>query len=75
MAYEGDEASMVILLPQDIEGLDPMMKTLASGYDLMKDLQSMHEQKVQVSIPKFKIETEIDLKQLLPKVGIVFYTY
>ncbi|XP_063393784.1 antichymotrypsin-2-like isoform X1 [Cydia fagiglandana] len=70
MPYEGDEASMVIVLPKDIEGLDAVLKQLTSGVDLVQELNSMISTKVQVTIPKFKIETEIDLKELLPKLGI-----
>ncbi|XP_075985818.1 antichymotrypsin-2-like isoform X2 [Anticarsia gemmatalis] len=68
--YLGNEASMLIVLPQEIEGLDGVLKKLADGHDLLSDIDNMHQTKVQVTIPKFKIETEIDLKELLPKLGI-----
>lgn len=68
MPYEGGDTSMVIVLPDEIEGLDDVLQKLAEGYDLMGDLDKLFSMKVQVTIPKFKIETEIDLAQLLPKV-------
>ncbi|XP_048005080.1 antichymotrypsin-2-like isoform X2 [Leguminivora glycinivorella] len=70
MPYEGEEASMLIVLPKDVEGLDAVLKQLATEVDLVQEMQSMISTKVQVTIPKFKIETEIDLKELLPKLGI-----
>ncbi|XP_048005420.1 LOW QUALITY PROTEIN: antitrypsin-like [Leguminivora glycinivorella] len=70
MSYEGDEASMVIVLPRNVEGLDAVLEQLATGVDLVQEMQSMISTKVEVYIPKFKIETEIDLTELLPKLGI-----
>lgn len=70
MPYQGGEASMLIVLPNEIEGLDGVLSKLASGFDLMSEIGKMHKTKVQVTIPKFKIETEIDLADLLPKLGI-----
>ncbi|KAI5632542.1 serpin (serine protease inhibitor) domain-containing protein [Phthorimaea operculella] len=70
MNYEGDQASMVIILPREIEGLNGVLQKLADGYDLMAELDKMFKTKVEVSLPKFKIETEIDLNELLPKIGI-----
>lgn len=68
MAYEGNQASMVIVLPHEIDGLNSVLQKLADGYDLMSELDNMFSTKVQVTIPKFKIETEIDLMDILPKV-------
>ncbi|KAM3966458.1 serine protease inhibitor 2 isoform 2-T2 [Aphomia sociella] len=70
MNYVGKEASMLIVLPNEIEGLGGVLKKLADGYDLMNDVNRMFSTKVRVTLPKFKIETEIDLGSLLPKIGI-----
>ncbi|XP_037871526.1 serine protease inhibitor 2 isoform X4 [Bombyx mori] len=70
MAYEGNDASMVIVLPNEINGLDGILQKLADGYDLTAELDKMFSTKVRVTVPKFKIETEIDLLQVLPKLGI-----
>lgn len=72
MPYVGEEASMLIVLPNEIEGLDGVLSKLASGFDLMSEIGKMYRTKVQVTIPKFKIETEIDLTEVLPKVCILF---
>ncbi|CAH2990006.1 unnamed protein product [Chilo suppressalis] len=71
MPYIDNEASMLIVLPEEKDGLDSMLQTLADGHDLLEDVAAnMFHTKVQVTIPKFKIETEIDLGVLLPKMGI-----
>ncbi|XP_060809974.1 antichymotrypsin-2 isoform X2 [Amyelois transitella] len=70
MPYVGDEARMLIVLPKEIEGLSAVLKKLAGGYNILDETERMFRTKVQVTIPKFKIETEIDLKSLLPKLGI-----
>ncbi|KAI8429787.1 hypothetical protein MSG28_000325 [Choristoneura fumiferana] len=71
MPYEGGEASMVIILPKEVEGINDLLKSLATDVDLVQELNQMHPIKVQVTIPKFKIETEIDLKTLLPKKAFI----
>ncbi|KAI5632535.1 serpin (serine protease inhibitor) domain-containing protein [Phthorimaea operculella] len=71
MPYVGNEASMVIILPWDIEGLNSIVQILADGYyDIQAELKNMYHTKVHVSLPKFKIETEINTKDLLEKIGI-----
>ena len=64
---------MLIVLPNEITGLDAILDKLAAGHNLLSELDNMHQMKVQVTIPKFKIETEIDLIELLPKVSISYY--
>lgn len=71
--YIGEEASMLIVLPQEIEGLNDIMVKLATGHDLFADVEKMYKTTVRVTIPKFKIETTIDLKKLLPKVRSVYH--
>lgn len=73
LPYVGEDASMVIVLPQEIEGLNDVMAKLAAGYDLLTDIENMYKTKVQVTLPKFKIETTIDLNELLPKVCSLFF--
>ncbi|XP_063386768.1 serine protease inhibitor 3/4-like isoform X2 [Cydia fagiglandana] len=70
MFYVGGKASMVIVLPDEIEGLSDVMKQLVTGYDLMAEVNSLKKKPLQVIMPKFKIESEINLKKLLPKMGI-----
>lgn len=74
LPYEGDNASMLVVLPQEVEGLNSIMQKLADGYDLIGAVDKMFSTKTQVWLPKFKIETKIDLKNLLPKV-LLFNLY
>ncbi|OWR46227.1 serpin-2 [Danaus plexippus plexippus] len=70
LEYVKSKASMLIVLPEKIDGLNEVLAKLADGYDLIGDVRNMFKKEVQVTIPKFKIETEIDLAELLPKLGI-----
>ncbi|CAH4015026.1 unnamed protein product [Pieris brassicae] len=68
MQYVGEEACMLVVLPKKINSLNDVIKKLADGYDLLADVETLKETKVDVTIPKFKIETEIDLLEVLPKI-------
>ncbi|XP_073953658.1 leukocyte elastase inhibitor-like [Choristoneura fumiferana] len=69
--YEGNEASMVIVLPDEVEGLGSVLQKLASGHNIMDDIEKMSpKQYLDIAIPKFKVETTINLKELLPKLGV-----
>lgn len=68
MKYKRSDASMIIVLPDEIEGLKSVLQKLASGHNIMADIEAMKSTKLDVRIPKFKVETTIDLKTLLPKV-------
>ncbi|KAI5632540.1 serpin (serine protease inhibitor) domain-containing protein [Phthorimaea operculella] len=71
MPYLKNEASMLIILPNEIEGLNGVLQKLADGVDLMMtELKKMRRREVYVSLPKFKIETSLNLNELLPKIGI-----
>ncbi|XP_037300615.1 serine protease inhibitor 3/4 [Manduca sexta] len=70
VSYAGEETSMVFILPDDIVGLNAVMQNLADGHDLMSEIKKMTPTKVKATLPKFKVETEIDLTKLLPQLGI-----
>ncbi|KAI8420381.1 hypothetical protein MSG28_008895 [Choristoneura fumiferana] len=67
MNYKGGDANMIIVLPDDIEGLNYVLQLLKDGYDLLADLAALKDTKLDVWIPKFKVETTIDLNKVLPK--------
>ncbi|XP_077303033.1 alaserpin-like [Arctopsyche grandis] len=69
MFYSGKQMSMVIILPTEVDGLSGLEEKLKSG-DLSLVFDKLVSKKISVSIPKFKIETEIDLNKVLPKVGV-----
>ncbi|CAH2990002.1 unnamed protein product [Chilo suppressalis] len=68
--YVENEASMLIVLPEEKDALDSVLQKLADGFDLLEASRKLPYDSVEVIIPKFKIETEIDLNVLLPKIGI-----
>ncbi|XP_047020342.1 alaserpin-like isoform X5 [Helicoverpa zea] len=70
MPYEGDKSSLLIVLPNEIDGLDSLLNKLKDPAVLRKAVDSMYNAKVDVSMPKFKIETKIDLADVLKKMNI-----
>jgi serpin B len=69
LPYEGEELSMVILLPVKADGLAEMEKTLTSE-NLEKWLKGLRKQEVMVSLPKFKMTTDFELSEYLKKMGM-----
>nr|WNA16446.1 Serpin1 [Plutella xylostella] len=70
MPYEGEKASFLIILPNDIEGLPALTEKLKEPQHLNKALSEMYKSEIQVYIPKFKIETETDLKEVMSNMGL-----
>ncbi len=69
MPYKGKRLSMVVLLPKQKNGISELEKTLTAEKlnSLISKLRSM---KVQVTFPKFKVETGYDLVSPLVKLGM-----
>ena len=67
--YQGDELSMVIILPNEINGL-PMVEKKLQGMSIADILNQGYEREVQLQLPKFKIEKKIDLNSVLEKMGL-----
>ncbi|XP_076671483.1 serine protease inhibitor 3/4 isoform X12 [Andrena cerasifolii] len=65
--YQGNELSMVIILPNEINGL-PMVEKKLQGMSIADILKQGYEREVQLQLPKFKIEKKIDLNSVLEKV-------
>ncbi|GBP43708.1 hypothetical protein EVAR_29689_1 [Eumeta japonica] len=69
--YEGGEASLLVVLPNDVEGLSVLEKKLNENPALLVEAtKRMHINKIDVFLPKFTIETTTDLKQVLQKIGV-----
>ncbi|XP_037964220.1 antichymotrypsin-2 isoform X2 [Plutella xylostella] len=68
--YSKGKASMLIVLPKEVEGLKNVLRLLSDGYDLVSERGKMKPTRVQVRIPKFAIESDLDLSVLLPKMGV-----
>jgi serine protease inhibitor len=67
--YEGYEYSMLILLPKENDGLIDLSKSLSADDIIAHDKNKKHED-VLVYFPKFKMETEYELKKSLSGMGM-----
>lgn len=69
LPYKGEEQQLVILLPTDNEGLERVEKTLDPSY-LSAILSESRKVRVALSIPRFEIETSVELSDLLKQMGL-----
>ncbi|KAJ2939663.1 hypothetical protein O0L34_g14381 [Tuta absoluta] len=67
--YRGDDAAMLVLLPHARDGLYSLLNQLKKDPDLINTI-IMQFTYVDLELPKFKIETSLDLKHLYKKVGL-----
>jgi len=66
---QGDAASMFILLPDDLEGV----KNIESGENFVavtSNFTDVRPEEINVTLPKFKVETSLDLKSNLMQVRL-----
>lgn len=70
LPYVGDELSMVVLLPKAIDGIEAVEQKLTEA-NLVAWLDSLREQEVIVSIPKFKMTSKFSLESVLGSMGMV----
>lgn len=69
LPYKGNDLSMLVLLPETVEGLGKLESELSS--EKLKEWTSeMHVQKVQVYLPRFKVETSYRLNAPLQALGL-----
>jgi serine protease inhibitor len=69
LPYAGNQLSMVILLPKDIEGC-AKLEGLLSPHNLSTWLKAMQSQKLILFLPRFKMESSFDLSPELEKMGM-----
>lgn len=67
--------SMVIILPNKVDGLPAVENKIANGGNLNEIFGQMSRQEVNLALPKFKIETTLDLKGILTKVNYEIRIY
>jgi len=67
--YKEKNLSMVIILPNEIDGLQDIEKNITSE-TLTNWMSQLQSKKVTVEIPKFEIETSYHLKDNLKKMGM-----
>ncbi|XP_031627769.1 dolichyl-diphosphooligosaccharide--protein glycosyltransferase subunit 2 [Contarinia nasturtii] len=69
MKYVNSNFSFVVVLPNERTGLSALEDKL-QNYDLAKITDKMHRAEVDVTIPKFKVEYEINLNDALKNMGM-----
>ncbi|KAA0715226.1 Neuroserpin Peptidase inhibitor 12 [Triplophysa tibetana] len=69
MLYEGEDMSMMIVLPRQevpLASLEPIIKA-----QLLEEwANNVKRQKVEIYLPRFKVEQKMDLKETLQQLGI-----
>lgn len=66
--------SMIICLPNEMDGLSKMEEKLKS-INMEEELNLLYGQTVNVMVPRFKIEKTLDLNDVLMKVIGLLYFY
>jgi len=69
MPYKGESLDMILVLPDEKSNLDSLEKKMQE-VDLSQAFSNISETKVKTFVPKFKIESTLELNQPLQKVGI-----
>lgn len=69
--YEGEETSFLIVLPNEIDGITALQEKLQDPARLERAVADLYTTEVEVYLPKFKIETTINLKEVLQKVCLL----
>ena len=69
MPYTNGDLSMIVLLPNEIEGL-PLLETKLTEARLQEWINGLRRQKVRVYVPKFKMESQFGLKETLQAMGM-----
>ncbi len=69
LPYSGNELSMVILLPRQIDALGQLERQLTPAF-LARLLAQMQKQNVKIFLPRFKLESGFKLNDTLAKMGM-----
>ena len=69
LPYAGDDLTMVVLLPRELDGLKGM-EDLLNEQSLGRWLAQAREQKVAVLLPKFKLAAQFSLAKQLAEIGM-----
>ena len=69
LPYEGDRLSMFVVLPKEIDGLKNIEQKI-SGQMLNNCFSQLKNMEVNVTLPKFKLETSYELNSSLQQMGM-----
>lgn len=70
LKYKDSPFSMVILLPNEQNGLSKMVDKIQNNYNLVDVSQKLRKERIFIYIPKFEVEYKIELKPVLSKMGM-----
>jgi serpin B len=70
ITYSGDDLSPYILLPNERQGFNKLNNNLKDFAVIENSIRYLRESEVDVTISKFKIEAEYELKQQLSQLGM-----
>jgi serpin B len=69
LPYTGGKLAMVVLLPRQIDGCEALERTLTPA-TLAQTLGKLHQQTVNVFLPRYKLESTLELAQILASLGM-----
>jgi serpin B len=69
LPYKAGELSMVVLLPRQVDGCRDLENRLAPSF-LARSLKEMRQQRVEIFLPKFKLESSFGLNDALARMGM-----
>jgi serine protease inhibitor len=69
LPYKGKKLSMVVIAPRNPGGL-PALEAKLTGANLTAWLAKLEKRFVAVTLPRFKLETKIELSNMLQKMGM-----
>jgi serpin B len=69
LPYRGDELSMVVLLPRNVDACSELESRLTPAL-LSRSLGEMKPQKVEIFLPRFKLESSFNLNDTLVRMGM-----
>jgi serine protease inhibitor len=69
LPYKGNEVSMFVIAPRSVRGL-PLVEKFLNGRTLQACIAKLQERAVYVYLPKFKLESSLDLNETLKALGM-----
>lgn len=69
LPYRGNQLSMVVVLPDSVDGLAALEKNLSAEY-LQQWANGLHPQEVEVELPRFLSKQKFDLTRTLADMGM-----
>ncbi|KAJ4451821.1 hypothetical protein ANN_03295 [Periplaneta americana] len=71
--FKGDQFSFLVIMPYNENGLDELLKQFTAQHlnDIISNLKNTYENKIYLSLPKFKLSTTTPLVPVLKQLGLI----